>query len=474
MANPGKQNDNSTEPGALTPPPNGASAETNMNYADRLIEKLSSISDGALVFIGVLLIFLTVMSWPVGLLAIGSAVIWYVCSKRENIFYKVAAHVFISVTIGLVFFALLTVVFNLSAPDNSTDEEVRSTEYFLLNFYDMVKKLQESLTLVVTAGVVTILLIIDQYRQNTHSLKRFLLVKELISKLAIILLTITSFTFFSPQPPGHIAQDYHTRVEKRYRVLLRQKKGEVARYIAAKEIKEQIPQVNEASKANYAAFFTSIHRNSVFAGRRVTRGLVRDLLHPANQPPAINADDRDLQLPADGKIMTVAAGSKDERDRQISLLNTEETNVAAATALADNEALGVKEVFSKLFEHLSPGIEGIAGTYIDEMISETGDLIFEKTHKFLNKEGSMASMVALCRKMVTKLPELNVLNNTVASHLDFKDPKYMSDLEAREKKIFEETRVVEPTEDIKEREPGEVEPKEVDHKVVEHPMEVRP
>jgi len=187
------------------------------------------------VFLGMLSILFIVAAWPVGLLTVISALISYFTGKRKNIIFKVSTDFFLSVTIGLAIISLLSIVLDISEGGIS-DEKIRSMEYSFINFYYGVKSIEHHLTLVVTIILVTALLVADYYFKSAHALSRFLLLKKILYRVTIVLLTITSFTFFSPSPPTKIAADYQDRMVKRYHALIKQEREEVAKYIAANAI----------------------------------------------------------------------------------------------------------------------------------------------------------------------------------------------------------------------------------------------
>jgi hypothetical protein len=304
----------------------------------------------------------------------------------------------------------------------ASDRAALAAESFFLDAYDDLKKLLNHLTVISTIVIVAGLLMIDRYSKRAHAFNRFLSLKTFLSRLSLTLMTITTFTVFSPNPPGGVAEDFHARVVKDYRVLLRDREEALAKYVAADMITKEIEQMPEAEKNYYRQLFKTVYEKSK-AFDQTDRGLKYDV---AEKVAKANFDVKLLRRQWDNipggdapnsaiKIGDALPVSKTQRDKDLNVLSDEETSGDKAEAQTNEKVAGLKEIFSTVLETLTPEIEGIAAAYVGELVSESGDLLFEKAGKMFHIEGGIEKLDVFSKGLMDEMPKFSLINTTAAN-----------------------------------------------------------
>jgi len=421
MTNPGQTENDSNQHESDIP---NAQKQVNAQKRPGMADKINEAKQGLWMMLGFIIIILFIVinlfGWPMVPLTLLSALVWYLSGKSQKLVFKAMHEVLLSVTIGLAIFSvfLLYVRFNMVASDRAA----LAAESFFLDAYDDLKKLLNHLTVISTIVIVTTLLIIDRYRKRAHAFNRFLSLKTFLSRLSLTLMTITTFTVFSPNPPGGIAQDFNDRVVKDYQVLLRDREEAVAKYVAAGMITKEIEQMPVATKNYYQQLFKTVYEKSKTFNAQ-DKHLKFDV---AEKAAKANFDVKRLKtllgnVPTGGatndaiKISSALPESKTQRDAALKVLGDEETKRDKAEALTKEKTAGLKEIFSKVLETITPEMEGIAGAYVGELVSETGDLLFEKAGKMFDITGKIEKLDVFSEGVMDKLPKFSLVNTTTGS-----------------------------------------------------------
>jgi hypothetical protein len=378
-------------------------------------------SGSGIIFLTMLSIVFIVAAWPIGPLTLISALICYLTGKRKGVVFKVSTEFFFSVTIGLAILSVLLIVFDI-AQGGISDEKIRSIEYAFINFYSDVKSIEHHLTIVVTIIIIAALLAIDYYLKSAHALSRFLLAKKILSRIIVILLTITSFTFFSPSIPNKIINDYQDGMVKQYRALLRQEKEEVAKYIAAEMLTKDISNMTPVAKNYYHALFKTIDEKSGPLADEVAQSAAAENFE-SDKPEALvnNIASTDKIVNQDPLIDETLPASKQQRDYQRELIATKQIQVNKAKSLTDKAVEGLKEVFLEVLKHDSPELGEIAGKYLEEIVSQTGELIFNKAESRFNTEENIKKIEMSSERIISELSKLPLLSQTKSSNKEYTD-----------------------------------------------------
>lgn len=412
-----------------------------LDSADKLKKQLEPLFG---ILLLVIFLFVYTAGWPMGPLTFISALIWYISRKSKKIVFSALHEVFLSVTIGLGFFAIFLIYIKFSG---SSETQLRTTEQFFLDRYESLKKLTDNLTILITIAVITILLMVDRYLKRAHTLTRFLALKKFCSRLSLTLMTITAFTFFSPNPPGGIAQDFHNKILNDFQVALRQKKMAVAKYLAADMIQQQIEQMPKATRNYDSLLFKAISEksNGVMRNVVIKKLADEDFKIAKLEKPWPNLAGTEVE----NNVLKMSDGlpaSKAQRDQELNSLHAEETLRDEAEEATKEKIDGLKEIFSKSLEKVTPEIAGIAGAYFGELVSEYGELIFDKCGELINLKKVIGTLDIFPKNIIDKLPRPGLFN-TGDGNSDFlatrKTERDIDKLVSNQIKIISEQRRIE-------------------------------
>jgi hypothetical protein len=379
-----------------------------------------SAKDDALGCLGILVLALVGvclwLTWPVWTILAASAGGWWLVRKREDWWGRATATILASTSFGVATICALLFVFN-AFKHTVEPRWVYELETTLVTLRIWIRQ-KTSLTLPSFVAVVTALVVLSYALPRLKAVSRFFTVRTWVSKTVVALVAATSFSFFSQVPLERFAVDAHERLLDeyrwsidRYRVLLREEWNEVGRYLAAAYVEDHVDDLSSADQAIYHELFTQvadiserefakvdfsrqaapqfdplgalgIRRPSAttlayrvaqrFAARHYDTAMAKKTAETETVDAWI-ARKVDAASRAAADIRKTPSTLEDwARYKEVAAAQErkcaeQEKATEVARVRADERVLALKKTFAEFVRRGVPGLDGLAGAYIEEL-----------------------------------------------------------------------------------------------------------
>jgi len=342
---------------------------------------------------GVLLLatlFFVVVAWPVSPMLVACALGWWLARRRESPWRKVTRDMLLPVMVGLAALSVMLFVLNLSKL-TLDPARLRAVEMFLVHLR-MKLRGWTSLKWPFFVAIVAALTAITYFFPKLRLVTRFFWVQSAVSKILLVLMTLTTFTFFSQVPLESMAAAEHERTVQRYHILLRQESDAVAQYLSYETVERAIPTLNEADKKSFQLMFRGIESTSLAEVPKALRSSLKqsiseslarrssrdalalpEITHYSSQFRSDEKAEPEMEKALD--LMPVTAKGW---ENQLAVLREQESKSSAAELRAKETLAGLTKIFSETLGLAVPEFEGLAGAYLKGLASEYSETIFEK------------------------------------------------------------------------------------------------
>jgi len=262
------------------------------------------------IFLIVLMGLIGYLTWPIFPILVLSIISWWLLKRHKSVWSNAVASVLFPVSIGLAILTLCLLVFNTLA---TTIEPawLRAAEMTLI---DLRMNLQGWIIFRWLGFVVllAVLLIVTYIVPQSKLVTRYLFLKRIFSSVLIVVITLTTFTFFSQHPlDGLVATEHQSMVERSnenvriLRPLLREELNEVGRHLATKSLAKAVQEIEEADKQILEGIIRTIDERAaevpvpVIAEKQPAQSPPRSLLHeqqPREKPLTVESPKNKISL----------------------------------------------------------------------------------------------------------------------------------------------------------------------------------
>lgn len=328
-------------------------------------------------------------------LVIFASVAWLILRDRKNFICKAAASLLGPVAIGLALLILLLVLLN-GGRVTASYETVASAEEFLIALRLAVSD-AVTVSLPAFIGAIGVLIALSAVVPNLRGVTTFVNVKKRVGQLGAILTAITSFTLFGYVPGESPLKAHYEELMTRFDAALRREEDALARVAAAKTLSQDLGKVSSHKRQQIRVALVQLHGLGDDDGGAfpANAAILHARLPPAVPPPSPRS------IPGSRRAYDAARKQADDA----------ETRAATAETSASEAEKGVKEIIGEIIGHVTPELEGYAGTFVSKMIDELSERFYAPLVErimTLSPKAHGDEVVGKARNMTGKRPMLDI------------------------------------------------------------------
>jgi hypothetical protein len=345
---------------------------------------------GGLVVLGAALTVAFVMlAWPVGLVFLAVVAVWLVCRWIETVWTKAARDLLFPIMLGLGAFSFAQSICNI-LPHWISAARVWEAEHWAVESRAALHERMDWLDVPHTLIVLAVLLAATWFLPRLRLVTRFVRVVAVAAGILTTLTAATTFSLFSDEAVGRLAEDLHAGDVTRYQSAIRQEREAVGRYLASEAVNsasagldpieaERLRFILERSIACHTTAAALVSCSEPVA-RRVAQAITEEALR-APEAAALLAEiaaapapaaDRPAAADAPGGAAPVTRAGWQRQRRAVS-----EAEASAAELRAEALKAAASNAFSSVLTALAPQLEGMAGAYQDDVIGAVSDTLAE-------------------------------------------------------------------------------------------------
>jgi DNA-directed RNA polymerase subunit RPC12/RpoP len=195
-----------------------------------------------LVFLSFLVSILALaeLTWPISPLFLAMISTWWALRTRRDVWSMAGAAMAGPISIGLGVLVVLTFLLNQFRDRNAAEVStwLRATDVFMVDLGMLLRPMKSFYSLPVFVAIIAAAAVFGRYRPDLKPVTRTLRLKRRLSRLSLVVATITSFTFFGQIEVGRLADKAEAQLVLRYRAALRNKSEADDRSLIAKTIRK--------------------------------------------------------------------------------------------------------------------------------------------------------------------------------------------------------------------------------------------
>jgi len=341
-----------------------------------------------------LVIWLGVVTWPMWPLLLISLGAWAMAKWKRSLWAETSEDVLLYVSIGLALLCGILALLNAGTFVIS-EQHIRDGETELVRAHLFVEEWRQKLESPASIAVFVLVLALTWALPRVGWVKHHRTLTTSARRLAIVLTTMTSFTLFAQKPLQDLAADVHVKLVQRYEMALREEEKAIGQFLAAEEINQSLPTLDEAGRNSLKTVFNAIQNASIGSpfGRYDSRRYIaqRVAQEDSSQGIALSGLREFLAskvgvLPdkADTHVADAIRpppNSRRDLDLQTAVVVQEEQRATRATALKGAMLALCKDSLGKMLGLLTPGARGIEGVYVDTVVDTVSDAGFSDVGK---------------------------------------------------------------------------------------------
>jgi len=345
---------------------------------------------GLVTLAGAFAVYFFVVTWPISLLLVACILGWWLTRRQESPWGKVAGETLAPVAVGLGLVSILLFVLN-TFKFTLDPAWLRTSEMALIKAR-MELRGWTSLKLPVFVAVIALLMVATYAFPKFRLVTRFFWLQKVASNTLLVLMTITTFTFFSQVPLERIAEREHKQAAERYRILIRQESDAVAEYLSVKTIEKATATLDEMDKQSFQQMFRTIDSarlDELPAALRqpFKRAVSADLAQRSGREALALPEmaQYSSQFQTDGqadlepeKALDSMPTSSRGWESQLALLKEQESRTTNAELRSEEAQAGLTKIFSETIGLAMPEFVGIEGAYVKGLVSEYSEALFKK------------------------------------------------------------------------------------------------